>query len=302
MEKNLAVLIDTLSKNKIESYFGVPKGFIPYQFEMGSSIDLNASIEDSKINEMLIVRHYEKRLKKGKINPLGLQSLLDNENLSNTEKEILDKFLTSNFYNIFNQDFIFIPGNDFTVVFPAKDRDDIIQYVLNPYFEDFFEFNLDPKGRKITQDVLEWLVWKVKRQDNGFVGQFLIMNGIEAYDSPARLNDGDHKIIVDGIEENLHAMVAMICDERCKGVKLSITYKGDKFCFGLFPEGSYNPVWGSVPRYDEDNRINKILVLKKISKEIIPYIHDQYIKDKPNWDSQKVQIVNDILTEVKNSF
>jgi len=146
------------------------------------------------------------------------------------------------------------------------------------------------------------MVWKVKKQDNGFVGQFLTINGVEAYDSPARLNDGDHKIIVDGIEENLHAMVAMICDERCKGVKLSITYKGDKFCFGLFPEGSYIPDWSVAPRYNEDKRINKILILKKISIEIIPYIYDQYVKDKSNWDSLRAQIVNDILTEVQSNL
>jgi len=261
IEKEMGDLVDILTKNKIGNIYEVTKGFIPYQLGSELNTNLNVNIKDSKVKEMLIVKHYERELKRGKKNPENIQTLLNSPNLSEVEKGMLNTFLSKSFYNTDIQDLIFIPQTEIMVIFPSKDEDNILKYILNPYFEDVFEFNFDPIVRKITQDVLEWLVWKVKKYDGGFVGQSLQIEEIDTYDSAARLDTGELKVTINGIEDNLHAMLAMAFNEKCKGVKLSVSYESDSFCFSLFPEGGYVPFWSNVPKYDENNHINKILVL-----------------------------------------
>lgn len=300
-------IVNILKENLIKNLYSNTAGFVPYQFERGYSLDPTGDIEENKVRDILVVKHYEKKEKPRKKIPDNLkadyETIVSSSDFSDDLKKWLKNILGDTYFITFLQDFIFIPGESIKVIFPAGDRDNTLTYQLNPYFEDYFEFNLDSKVRKITSDLLEWMVWKVKRYDGGFLSSNLQIEDIEMYDSSAHLNNGELKIELEGIEDNIYAMVSMISDERCKSISITLRYHGDKFKFVLFPEGSYIPVWNSmVASYDENNSANRVLILEKISKEIIPQIYEHYLDKKSEWDTLKPKIEVEILSKVKEEF
>lgn len=300
-------IVNILKGNLIENLYGNTTGFVPYQFERGYSLDPTVDIEKNKVRDILVVKHYEKKEKPRKKIPENLkndyESIVSSSDYSDDLKKWLKNILGDTYFVTFLQDFIFIPGERMKVIFPANDRDNTLTYQLNPYFEDYFEFNLDSKVRKITSDLLEWMVWKVKRHDGGFLSDHLQIEDIEMYDSSAHLNNGELKIELEGIEDNIYAMVSMISDERCKSISITLKYQGDKFKFILFPEGSYIPVWNSMlASYDENNSANRVLILEKISTEIIPQIYGHYLSKRKEWNDLKPQIEAEILSNVKEEF
>jgi len=296
-------LIEILHENKVEDLFAVTEGFVPYQFESHLPIDVSMDIKDSKVKEKLVVKHYEKNIKRSKDFPEGLQNLFDSPEIPTDTKQLIQKYLNKDVYNIFLQDYIFVPGETIKVIFPAEDKNSVLEHQLMRYFSNLFEFDIDIKARRITQDVLKWLVWKIKKYDNGVLGDRLLIEEVKMYNSCAHLNEGEMKVSTDKTEGNVFANLSMVLGQPCKGIGIKLFYDDEEFNFTLFPDGMYSPVWSLTKfKAHENNRVNRILILEKISLEIIPYIYDQYIKDKSNWDSLQDKISDDAYNELSKLF
>lgn len=309
IEKNeiFTQLVNILSKNKVRNLSDITKGFVPFQFERGVPINITEPIENSNVRNMLVVTHYEKKKMSKKKMSNNLQKdyegILNSPDVSEDMKHVLENFFEDSYFLTFVQDFIFIQGDRMTLLFPANDRDNVVKYNLNPYFENLFEFNLDPIVRKITQDLLKWLVWKVKRYDDGYLDESLQIEEVQMYDSSAHFNSGELKIKFEGIEDNIYAMLSMASDERCQSLELTVIFLENKFHFVLFPEGGYIPVWKDISlKEDENNNSNRVLILEKISKEIIPHIYKCYQENLEEWNSIKPQIQDEIMGEVKQNL
>ncbi len=296
-------IIEIVSKNKAKTLNVGAKGFVPYSFEYGEEINLNKDIKESKVRDMLIVKHYEKNKKQRKDPALLLQAV-EQPDVSKEIKKQLEKMIETSYYTTYQQDIIFIPRKEITVIFPANNRDDVLKWQLNPYFESFFEFNLDPINRKITQDVLKWLVWKVKKSDEGKICDSLSISDIYKYDSAAHLTTGRVQIEMEGIDDNNYAKLSMASGEECHAVGLSVVHNGEEFNFKLHTEGSYTPSWSQMNTlaYADNSRANRIIILEKISMEIIPKIYHYYKQDQEKWDSMKDELMDINAHEVKESL
>lgn len=303
VEDEFGEVIKILLKNRIVDLSKVAEGFVPYQFESRLPIDVSKDIIDSKVQEKLVVKYYDRNIKKSKDFPEGLQQLFASSEVPEDTKKLIQKYLNKDVYNIFLQDFIFVPGESIKVIFPAEDKNNVLEYQLMRYFSDLFEFDIDIKVRKITQDVLKWLVWKIKKYNDGIVGDRLLIEEIKMYNSCAHLNEGEMKVSIEKTESNVFANLSMVLGQPCRGIELKLFYQEEEFCFTLFPDGIYSPVW-SLTKFkgNENNRINRILILEKISLEIIPYIYDQYIIDKPNWDLLQDEIAEDAHNDLSKLF
>lgn len=295
-------IIEILHENKVKDLFEITEGFVPYQFESHLPINVSVDIKDSKVKEKLVVKYYNREIKKKEF-PEGLQNLFDSTELTDDAKKIIQKYLNKDMYNIFLQDYIFVPGETIKVIFPAENKNSVLEYQLMRYFNNLFEFDIDIKVRRITQDVLKWLVWKIKKLDNGILGDRILIEEIKMYNSCAHLNEGEMKVSTEKTEGNIYAKVSMVLGQPCKGIEIKLFYQDEEFDFTLFPDGMYSPIW-SLTKYrgHENNRINRILILEKISLEIIPYIYDQYIIDKPNWDLVQDKIADDAQDELSKLF
>lgn len=296
-------IIEILHKNKVANLFEVTEGFVPYQFEPHLPIDVSVDIKNSKVKEKLVVKHYDHSMKKSKNFPEGIQELFDSPEIPDDTKKLIQKYLYKDVYNTLLQDYIFVPGKTIRVIFPAEDKNRVLEYQLMHYFSNLFEFDIDTKVRRITQDVLKWLVWKIKKYNNGVLGDRLLIEEIKMYHSCAHLNEGEMKVSTDKTEGNIFANLSMVLGQPCKGIEVQLFYEDEEFRFTLFPDGIYSPVWSSTKfKGHENNRINRILILEKISLEIIPYIYDQYITDKPNWDSLQENITDDAYDNLSKLF
>lgn len=300
-EDKLKSILNTLNNNKVSNLSDVGSGFIPYQFKSDTNLDSDFDTENEELKGILVAQHYKKELKKGE-RFLDLSNYVNSQLQPSRKKSELEKLFDKYNYNQFYQDYIFIPGRQQKLIFPSNpgNKDNVINYELNEYFGDVFEFNVDPITRNITPDVLDWLLWKAKRIDNGFVGLDLIITEIDEYDSSARLNSGKLKVSSNGVEDNPHSMLSMACEGQCYGLGLSLTYDGDRFSFDLLVEGGYVPKWRKIPRYNDNIEINRILIIEKISQEIIPYIYKQYFRNRKEWEILKPQIKDTLRKEVSS--
>jgi hypothetical protein len=185
---------------------------------------------------------------------------------------------------------------------PSNDIEDTLKFKLKPYIEDFFEIDPDPIVRKITQDTLEWIVWKVKQKNNGDMGDIQIEE-IGFYNTSAWGNAGNLTIKIDGVEENVHAKASMLDESRCKEIILTLIYDDKRYKFLLTPEGKYSLIMDGTTAYLTDNaRANKIFALRDVSLKIIPYIYQKYEEDKITWDIEKPMIIKEIQERVKTYY
>lgn len=296
-------LIEILTENKAENLFGVSEGFVPYQFEPRSPINISSDVQNSKVDKKLVVKYYDQNIKRNKDYPTGLQNFFDSPEIPDETKELVQKYLIKDTYKTLFQDYIFVPGESIKLIFPAENKDKVLENQLMPHFEDIFEFNIDSIARKITQDVLKWIVWKIKKHDDGVLGEEVLIEEIKMYNSCAHLNEGEMKVSTEKTESNIYANISMVLGQPCKGIEMKLLYQEEEFHFILLPEGIYSPFWGTTKfRGHENNLINRILILEKISLEIIPYIYTNYIKDKPNWDSLKEKVADDAHNELSILF
>ena len=298
----MEVLITLLEKHKIKNINHVGKGFVAYQFEFRESPSPHVSFQDSFLENILMLTHFEKKAIQRKNLSETVQDLVSSPKLNPIEKKMLKKVLDTLYFNIYYQDFMFIPNDSITLIFPSNNAEDTLKYQLKPYIEGFFEIDLDPIVRKITQDTLEWLVWKIKLKKGGNLGDIKI-DEIEMYGTGAHGNTGDLTIKIDGIEENVYAKASMVDESRCKSIELTLAYNAKPYRFSLEPEGKYSVIWSGTAAYTTDKpKINKILTLRDISLIIIPYIYQKYQEDKPAWDVEKLKFIEEIQGNLQEYY
>ncbi|WP_230739428.1 hypothetical protein [Methanooceanicella nereidis] len=296
-------LIKIISSNRLIDFEDPSKkGFVAYQFDNDGPIENSTPIEKSTVQNMLVVKHIEKKVIKNKPLPQEIIDLKKEKDIPENARNLLEKFIKREYIRTIPQDFIFIPGDSVTLIFPSNNCENTLTYQLVPYLGDIFDIVPDINTRRINHDLLEWLTWKVKRTNNGALGDIYISE-IQTYDSNARGNDGDLNIKIPHIEQNMYAMLSMGLCQGCKGVDVTLSYNKGVYRFILRPEGSYTPIWTATQAYDTDNsKVNKILTIRDISLKIIPYLYKKYVEDKHNWDNEKGSIQDNLLEQVRKKI
>lgn len=130
-------LIKILEANKIKSLYNVGQGFVAYQFDYGKQPSPHVKLADSLIEDIYVIKHFEKKQVKGKTIPENIENLLGGKTLTQSEKNVLHKILDQMVFHTYYQDFIFIPNNSITLILPSNNIDDTLKFKLTPYIEEF---------------------------------------------------------------------------------------------------------------------------------------------------------------------
>ena len=306
-KEEIDLLLGTLSKEQLTTFWDPKsKGFVAYPIEPSTVIENSVKFKNSFIDDVLVLKYIEYQAK-GKRNSTKvdhIRDLLENSNLEQALRSDFESLLKDQLIKPIYQDFIFIHDNSFILVFPTKDESRTLENQLAPFISEFFEISQDITIKNISSDVLEWIFFKIIRQKNGVLDNFVITHS-DGLTTPIMQNTG--KMDLNGIENVHNVTVAKIqigCyNQPLQRLRITIEYNKKEYKFDLFTGGRFTPEWTNLSTYQTGNpRSNKILAIRDIAKFIIPQLYREYFRDFPNWDKERVDLKNQLTLEAKENL
>ena len=287
------LILEKKVKDSDEVYLN---GWMAYQFDPEKNRITSEPISSSRIKDgKVLVSTY--LVVKPKPIPNEIYEIIEDNNTPKVVKKLLMKVYSKSIFN----DFIFVEGNPkLWVVIPTKDTDWIVENILNPTFGERFTVNYANEVQ-IPMDLLLWLMFKVKKRNNGNLG-IMRINRLVNYGAMVR---GTGKLDVEDeeVESNLFTQISAGIGNDCEHLMMSIYYKGRDYTFFLYEgTGKFCPVWNAFqPLNTGSYKMDRVLDVITIATEIIPAIVREYRNDI-NWSQEKINIFQQELSEAKNKL
>lgn len=309
-ESELDYLIKLFEKNQLKKFHNPKeKGFVAYQFDPKLPHENIEPIQSGVYDGMLAIKFIQYHIKGERRSPKAgqikdlINQMSDIDKFALELKGQIKKLLIDQIIVHDYQDFIFIPDNSITLIFPSKDESRTLMRYLNDYIEKDFEILPDPIAQKINEDLLCWLAFKICHEKNGDLGNLKITHldtiGQTAFSKSGELNIAE----VENVCDIIYSKISFGLDELSKHLKITVKYNDKSYRFSLFPKGFFIPDWKSPSSYVTGNvRTDKLLNIRDIAQEIVPLIHQEYIKDKKTWDEEKASLQDKSIESAKKQL
>lgn len=271
------------------------RGWVAFQFDVKKSRLIHDPLSVGRIDNGLVSTHVSfipKPL------PPEISDLIKSEDIPPEIKNYIAKMTRKQILD----DFIFVKhGKKLKTIIPKDDPDKLVKYILIPTLGEEFEITSDTEVQ-ITADMLQWLVWKVKKRQDGDLGKMRITM-VDIYRSIERM--GRHRdMTVDrvDVENETFAQLSVGLRDECNEIKLNISYNGRDYPFYLYIGGVFYPIWHEFESMGTENpTLEKIMDVLTISLDIIPHIISEYRKDAV-WKTERDRIYQQELSDGKNKL
>lgn len=298
-------LLKILTDNKLPGYNILNgDGFLPYSFG-NSNINQESKLEDSTYENMLILSHFSIHQKQRKKISEDIKEKLQDEEHDSSLDQYIRKNIIEDYFDRYVQDFIFIDNDDqstISLIIPSSNPSDTINFLINPYIDHSIQVNPHPKNHLINSELLDWLVWDIKRKKNGVLEKIRI-NFIEEFSSSAFLTSGALNIKIEDADQTLYSKLAGGLSSHCNKITLGVSFEGRQYKFKLGSGGFFTPNWSGCSGYKTKvNCIDRILYIRDISTKIIPLFSNAFQEMQPDWIKNKDEIFKELREEVKESI
>lgn len=293
--KMLETIETLIEKRKIKSFSkNDVKGWTAFQFEKIKGRIASASISSGRIENGLVATHI---LVKPRLYPNVIAKLIENPEIPLEVKKILMEIYSLRF----TDDIIFILGGNPIKVIIAGDPDSIKNDILVPTFGDKFTIT-ENKKVQITPDLLLWLIFKIKKRNNGNLGNMNITM-IDDYVASARQTAGSLDMEIENVEGNLFAQISAGLRNDSKKIKMTISFNNREYTFNLYQGmGSFQPIWSLFTAKEKEDynpireKIDDLIIM---ALEIVPHIVQEFSNDK-RWEQERESILLEELSDAKS--
>ncbi|WP_319579166.1 hypothetical protein [uncultured Methanospirillum sp.] len=274
-------------------------GFLPYSFGK-EDVKYTDKIEDSIYDNILVISHFSIHPKQRKKIDDNLQSQLINEEGENSyNTAYMRKILLQDFYDQFTQDLIFIERDESLILtFPSNNPEFVLDKNLKFYFNKSVIIEHYIKNNRINSEIFNWLIWDIKKEKDGRIGD-IVINSIDEFSSSPLLTTGNLKLKLDEIDQSIYPKLASNLGSSHNNITMEISYQEKKYKFNLQTGGSFTPIWGGCSGYSTgNNKTSRLLYLRDICTKIIPGISDHFLTVEKDWIKNKDVILSQLIEEV----